>query len=291
MQRVALIGAGAMGAAMGARWIEGGHSLVVYNRNPEKAAPLVAKGALLRANPREAAACADFVVSMVVDDEASRSVWLGEDGVLAGLKGGAVGIEASTVSPGWARELGDRALRAGAGFLDAPVGGGPSVAAAGRLVIFVGGAPATLERARPVLAAIGRIEHLGDIGSGATWKLINYMMAGAQLAGLAEALALAAKAGIDPARAGALIAGSVVASPAVVGKLPRMVERRFAAPDAALRLVAKDQRYVLDLARSLGVELEILPAVAAIYRRAVEEGFGDLDLAAVAESVARHAAP
>lgn len=287
MRNVALIGVGAMGAAMGARWIEKGFSLAVYNRKPEKAASLAASGAKICTSPRQAATGADIVVSMVVDDEASGAVWLGSEGALAGLKQGAIGVEASTVSPPWARELAARARDAGAAFLDAPVGGGPGAAASGNLVVFAGGAAATLEAARPVLAAIGRIEHLGDNGAGATWKLINYMMAGAQLAGLAEALALAAKAGVDPARAAALISTSVVASPAVLGKLPRMVERRFGSPDAALHLVAKDQRYALDLARSLGANPEILPVVAGIYARAVEEGLGDLDLAAVAESAAR----
>ncbi|NWG93007.1 MAG: NAD(P)-dependent oxidoreductase [Parvularculaceae bacterium] len=288
MRTVAILGLGAMGAAMAARWRSKGVPLVAYNRNRARAAPLEAAGVRVFPTAREAAAAADIVVSMVADDDASRQIWQGADGGLEGVRQGAIVIDASTVSPVWARELAARAAIRGAAALDAPVGGGPAAAAAGELAIFVGGEASTLESAREALAIIGsRIEHMGAAGSGAAWKLINYMMAGAQLAGLAEALTLAAKAGIDPARAGALIAKSVVASPAIVGKLPRMVERRFAAPDAALRLVAKDQRYALDLARALGADLEILPVVAAIYARAEREGLGDLDLAAVLESVSR----
>jgi 3-hydroxyisobutyrate dehydrogenase len=292
MRTVALLGLGAMGAAMAARWRSKDVPLVLYNRTPGRAAALEAAGARLFATAREAAAAADIALSMVVDDDASREIWLGPDGGLEGLRPGAIAVESSTVSPAWARELSSLAGRKGAAALDAPVGGGPAAAAAGELAIFVGGEAATLERAREALEVVGsRIEHMGAAGSGAAWKLINYMMAGAQLAGLAEALTLAAKAGVDPARAGELIKRSVVASPAVVGKLPRMIERRFGAPDAALRLVAKDQRYALDLARALGADLEILPVVAAIYARAEREGLGDLDLAAVLDSVSRRSAP
>jgi 3-hydroxyisobutyrate dehydrogenase len=292
MPSIALLGLGAMGSAMAARWRARNFPLAVWNRNPAKAEALAASGVQIGASPRAAATHADIVVSMVVDDDASREVWLEREGALAGLQRGAVAIEASTISPGWARDLGALAEKAGAQFLDAPVGGGPSAVASGSLAIFVGGSAAALDAARPALAVIAsRIEHMGDVGAGATWKLINYMMAGAQLASLAEALTLAEKAGIAPSRAADLIRSSVVASPAVAAKLPRMIARRFSEPDAALRLVAKDQRYALDLARSLGAELEILPVVAAAYARAEREGLGDLDLAAILESIGRRSAP
>jgi 3-hydroxyisobutyrate dehydrogenase-like beta-hydroxyacid dehydrogenase len=292
MASIALLGLGAMGSAMAARWRAGNFPLAVWNRNRAKAEALAASGVQIGASPRAAATHADIVVSMVVDDDASREVWLEREGALAGLQRGAVAIEASTISPGWARDLGALAEKAGAQFLDAPVGGGPSAVASGSLAIFVGGSAAALDAARPALAVIAsRIEHMGDVGAGATWKLINYMMAGAQLASLAEALTLAEKAGIAPSRAADLIRSSVVASPAVAAKLPRMIARRFSEPDAALRLVAKDQRYALDLARSLGAELEVLPVVAAAYARAEREGLGDLDLAAILESIGRRSAP
>jgi 3-hydroxyisobutyrate dehydrogenase-like beta-hydroxyacid dehydrogenase len=288
MQNIALLGLGAMGAAMAVKWRSCNFTVAAYNRSRAKAEALAARGVQICPTPRDAAACADIVISIVADDEASHRVWLGAEGAFAGVRSGAVVVESSTVSPAWAREFAALAARAGADALDAPVGGGPAAVASGRLVIFAGGSSAALARARPALSAIAaRIEHLGEAGAGATWKLINYMMAGVQLAGLAEALTLAAKAGIAPARAGALIAESVVASPAVIAKLPRMINRRFKDPDAALRLVAKDQRYALDLARALGADLEILPVVAAIYARAEAEGLGDLDLAAVIESIGR----
>jgi 3-hydroxyisobutyrate dehydrogenase len=289
MQRIAVLGLGNMGATMASRWLAKGFPVSVWNRNPAKAGPIVARGATAATTPREAVAEADVVVAMVTDDEASRRVWLGADGVLAALRAGTVAIESSTLSPTWIRELAGEVMAVGARFLDAPVGGAPTAVAAGTLTIFAGGDAATVEAARPVLAAISsRIEHVGETGAGATWKLINYMMAAAQIAGLAEVLTLAEKAGISRTRAADLIRNSVTASPAVLGKMPRMVERRFDDPDAALSLIAKDERYALELARVFGVKPEILPTVSAIYERALAEGLGDLDMTAVIETIRRH---
>jgi 3-hydroxyisobutyrate dehydrogenase len=271
---------------MAERWLGQGFGVTVWNRNPQKAARFAGKGARVAATPREAAAEGDVVVAMVADDDASRPVWLGADGAIAGLRSGAIAIESSTLSPTWIGELAGRVETAGARFLDAPVGGGPAAVAAGTLTVFAGGDGATLEAARPVLAAISsRIEHVGATGSGATWKLLNYMMAAAQLAGLAEVLTLAEKAGIARARAADLIRNSVTASPVVTGKIARMIEDRFGDPDVALRLVAKDERYGEDLARAIGARPEILPVASAIYQRAVAEGWGDHDLAAVVQTI------
>jgi 3-hydroxyisobutyrate dehydrogenase len=288
-QAICLLGLGAMGSAMATRWLDAGYPLAVYNRSRAKTEAMAAKGARAAQTPHEAASGADIVISIVYDDDASRAIWFGAQGALESLKPGAIAIETSTLSPPYVRELGARAAAMSARFLDAPVGGGPREVLRGALAMFVGGDRDALQSARPALEVIAsRIEHVGEIGAGATWKLINYMMAGAQLASLAEALTLAGKAGVAPARAAELIRQSVVASPAVIGKLSRMVERRFAEPDAALRLVAKDQRYAEDLARALGAEMEILPVVAAIFARAEREGFGDADLAAVIQSVDKH---
>ncbi|MEJ0013845.1 MAG: NAD(P)-dependent oxidoreductase [Bauldia sp.] len=287
MQRIAIIGLGTMGSRMAANWINRGFAVTVWNRTRGRAEALAVAGAEIAASPRAAAEGADIVWAMVADDDASRQVWLGEAGALAGIARGAIAVESSTLSPAWARELAGLAHAQGVDFLDAPVGGSRAVAADGNLAIFVGGDAAVLEKARPAMEAIGgRIHHLGPTGAGATWKLINYMMAGAQLAGAAEGLVLARQAGIDVAKAAELIAGGVTASPAVTGKLPRMVDRRFGDPDVALRLVAKDQRYAVALAQSLGVKLEMIAASAEIFRRAEAQGLGDLDLAAVIEAVA-----
>lgn len=286
MQRIAMIGLGIMGHGMAANWLAKGFSIAVYNRTAAKAQALVAKGARLAASPREAAEGADVVVAMVADDAASRSVWTGPNGALAGMKAGAIGIESSTLTPAWVRELAGLAKAKDADFLDAPVGGSRPAANEGKLIFFVGGEAGVLARARPALEAVsGKINHLGGTGAGATWKLINNMMGASHLAILAEGLALAAKAGIDQGQAVELIRNGAMASPIVLTKLQRMGDRAYAAPDFALKLMLKDVGYAAGLAAALGAKLEVVPAVVETYKRAVAKGHGELDTAAVREAV------
>jgi 3-hydroxyisobutyrate dehydrogenase len=286
MQRIAMIGLGIMGSGMAANWLAKGFAVSVYNRTRAKAEPLGAKGARIADSPRAAAEGAHIVVSMVSDDAASRKVWQGSEGALAGLKAGAIVIESSTLTPEWVRELAALARAKGAEFLDAPVGGSKPAAAEGKLVFFIGGESATVEKARAALEAVGtKITHLGPAGAGATWKLINNVMAASQLAVLSEGLAIAAKAGIDLAQAAELIKNSATASPMVVGKLPRIMDRRYADPDFALKLMRKDVGYANALAKALGVNLEVVPAVMGIYERAEAKGLGESDTAAVRDAV------
>ena len=188
----------------------------------------------------------------------------------------------STLTPGWLHELAAAARQRGLEALDSPVGGSKAAAAAGQLVLFVGGEAATLERVRPALEAISKeINHLGGTGAGTTWKLINNMMVAIQVAAAAEALALAERAGFDRAQVADLIAGGGLGSPLVKMKMPRMSGLAFDNPDFALRHMVKDLRYAGDLAASLGVSPDLAGAAAGYYTRAEAEGHGDRDFAAV----------
>ena len=150
------------------------------------------------------------------------------------------------------RELAERAREKGLGFLDAPVGASRPAAASGALIFFVGGDEATLAAARPALEAVGsRINALGPVGAGATWKLINNQLIATQIASLAEATNLARKAGFTPEQISSLILGGSPASPIVQAKLPRMLERHFEDEDFALHLMLKDTRYAMDLAMTV----------------------------------------
>jgi len=283
MQRVALLGLGTMGAGMAANWLAKGFALSVWNRTAAKAQPFAAQGAKVAGTPRDAATDADFIFSMVADDAASRAVWLGPDGALAGAQPGVVAVESSTLTPGWVRELSKRASEKGCGFLDAPVGASRQAAAAGALIFFVGGDEATLEKARPALAAVGvKINALGPTGAGATWKLINNHLIAAQIASLAEAVSLARKAGFTAEQISNLILNGSSASPIVQIKLPRMLERNFEETDFALYLMVKDVRYAMDLATSLGVPADMAAAAAAVFTRAKSKGLGEKDFSAVA---------
>ena len=175
-----------------------------------------ALGAQVAASPREAASRADVIISMVADDHASNEVWLGENGALSGARRGAVCVECSTITAGWARELGAAAARAGCEFCDAPVTGSRTHAAAGELNFIVGGAASTLEAIRPALAAMSKsIAPVGPVGSGALFKLINNFLCGVQVASLAEAIAMIERSDLDRSKALALLAGGAPGSPLV----------------------------------------------------------------------------
>lgn len=282
MQRVAILGLGIMGGGMAANWLAKGFAVSVWNRTPAKAEPLAAKGARIAATPREAATGADFIFAMVADDAASRSVWLGADGALAGAKSGAIGVESSTLTPDWIRELASQAKAKGVGFLDAPVGGSRPAAANGELRFFVGGDAQTYEAARPVLAVVGaKMDLLGPVGAGATWKLINNQLGAGQIAALAEALEVARKAGFKDEQISELILGGPAASPMIKLKLPRMLAQDFEPPDFALNLMLKDARYAAALARSLGAPADMISSAVKTFARADAKGLGAKDIAAI----------
>jgi 3-hydroxyisobutyrate dehydrogenase len=282
MQRVAILGLGIMGGGMAANWLAKGFEVSVWNRTAAKAQALAGKGAKLAASPRDAAQGADFIFAMVSDDDASRSVWLGPNGALAGAKSGAIGVESSTLTPDWIRELGGHAHAKGCGFLDAPVGGSRPAADAGELRFFVGGEPQTYEAARPALAAVGsRMDLLGPLGAGATWKLINNQLGAGQIAALAEALEVARKAGFKDEQISELILGGPAASPMIKLKLARMLAEDFEPADFALNLMLKDARYAAALAQSLGAPAGMIEGAVKAFARADAKGLGGKDIAAV----------
>jgi len=281
--RVALLGLGLMGTGMARRLLGAGFPLTVYNRTAEKAAPLVAEGARLAASPRDAASDAEFVVSMVADDNASRNLWFGDSGALDGMRAGGLLIESSTVTPEWISELAAAAHARGCDALDAPVTGSRTHAAAGELNFLVGGSSAALERARPVLAAMSKsMIHVGPIGSGALLKLINNFLCGVQAASLAEALVLIERAGLDRDTATQVLANGAPGSPLVKGLLPRMMARDYT-PNFHLSLMRKDLDYSSREAERHDVQLSMARSALDAFDRAIKSGHGQQDFSAVIE--------
>ena len=260
---------------MAARLLATGYAVTVYNRTPAKAEPLVRAGARLARTAREACDGAEAVISMTADDEASRAAWLGADGVLAGhLAAGAFAIECSTLSHDWVLELSAAAGQHGLRYVDAPVTGLPSAAAAGELTLLVGAEAEDLQACRVLLEAISqRIVHFGAVGTGTAYKLIVNLLGAVQIASAAESMAIAERAGLDLAMVADAIASGQAASPQVVRNTRRIVEGnhdRDVVFTPALRL--KDVRYALELARKLSIGSPFGALAGGLFQQLIDRG-------------------
>lgn len=283
MQTVSLLGLGNMGGGMAGRLLKAGFPLTVWNRSRERAAALTSEGARLAASPREAAEASEVIISMVADDEASRRVWLGAEGALAGAKPGTVLIESSTLSPPWIRQLAVVASERGCGLLDAPVTGSKPQAASGELLFLVGGERQALDGVMPVLQPMSReVMYLGPVGSGALMKLINNFLSGLQAAAFGEALALIEKSGLDRTQATAVLTGGAPGSPVVKIMASRMSARDYTV-NFTLELMQKDLAYALAEAERHALHLTTAAAAHQLFAQAVERGYGKLDFSAVVE--------
>jgi len=285
--RIAFLGLGLMGGGMARRLLGAGFAVTVFNRNPARAEPLAAAGARVAGSPREAAAGAEVVFSMVADDAASRAMWLGPDGAIAGAARGAVLVECSTLTVAWVQELAQAAAAAGAECIDAPVTGSKNQAAAGELNFLTGGNAAALETIRPALNAMGRsVTHLGPTGSGALLKLINNFLAGVHVAATAEAVAWIERTELDRAQAIAFLSDSAVGSPVTKTVAARMCTPDFT-PNFFLRLMAKDLGYASGEAAKAGQQLTSAAMARDVFQRAIAAGHGDKDMSAVVEPLRR----
>ena len=282
---VAVLGLGIMGTGMAARILSAGFPLSVYNRNPARAGALVDAGAHLASNAREAASRADVVISMVADDAASREVWLGENGALAGANRGSILVESSTLSVGWVKELAALATQHGCELLDAPVTGTKPHAESGQLLFLVGGSATALETARPVLSVLSRDAiHLGPSGSGALMKLINNFLAAVHTVSFGEALAMIEAGGLDAKKAISILAEGVPGSPMVKRVVARLDSGDFT-PHFFMKLMAKDVGYAIQEAEQAGVHLRTASAVLESLEQAISNGFGEQDFTTVIKTI------
>jgi 3-hydroxyisobutyrate dehydrogenase len=281
-ERVALLGLGTMGSGMAGRLLKAGIPLTVWNRTAGRAAALQSAGARVASTPRDAVRDATCVISMLSDVPASRSVWFGEDGALAGVAPGTLLIESSTITPSWLREL-DAASRArGCTLIDAPVTGSRNQAAAGELLFLAGGEAAAVERATPILRAMGRdVVRLGPLGSGAELKLINNFVCAVQLAAFGEALAFLDKTQLDPNVALPVLLNGAPGSPLLKGIAARIAEGDPTV-HFAIALMQKDITYAMEEASLHSVKLRTAGVALELFRAAAEHGFASSDLSAIA---------
>lgn len=289
MSKVGIIGLGTMGAPMARNVLKAGHALAFCSRRPDVIAEFTNAGAASCRHPAAVAEHADFIITIVPTDREVNEVVLGDNGVSAAATPGKMLIEMSTINPATVRELGQRLQDKGMAMIDAPVSGGPSGARNGTLTIMAGGSGADVERARPVLTAMGqKIIHCGPLGAGQTIKVINQMMAGAIMAIVGEGFALARAADANLATFAEVVSTSSGGSTMFNARQNMVLTDRYE-PAFRTELMRKDVGLALDMAKQLGVPLPLAAAAFQQYTAAMQAGYGQWDFAAVAKLCA-HAA-
>jgi len=284
-RKIGLVGLGLMGRPMGMNLLKAGHTLTVWNRTESRAQELVAAGAKLAKTPREAAAEAEILLTMVSDPPALEEVLWGHegknDGALGGLRAGSIYIDSSTISPALVREIAAACAKRQVRFLDAPVTGGDWGAREGNLVFMIGGDAATLKEVEPVLGVMGKKWfHLGPNGAGQTIKLAMNGILALQVGAMAEALALVTRAGLRGEQLVEVMQASMARSGVLDVKSPLMVKGEYK-PSFPLRLMHKDLGLMLDLANQLGVALPTTAAAREVYSYVKGEAKEDVDYSAV----------
>jgi len=270
---------------MGMNLLKAGHTLSVWNRTASRAQELVAAGAKLAKTPREAAAEAEILLTMVSDPPALEEVLWGHegknDGALGGLRAGSIYIDSSTISPALVRKIAAACAERQVRFLDAPVTGGDWGAREGNLVFMIGGDATTLKEVEPILGVMGKKWfHLGPNGAGQTIKLAMNGILALQVGAMAEALALVTRAGLRGGQLVEVMQASMARSGVLDVKSPLMVKGDYK-PSFPLRLMHKDLGLMLDLANQLGVALPATAAAREVYSYVKGETKEDVDYSAV----------
>ncbi len=285
MERVGFAGMGTMGAAMAANLARAGAPLSVWNRTPGRAASVLALGATEAGTPAALAADADVVVLCLSDTPDVEAVLLGPAGIADGVRSGSLVIDCSTISPKASVGFAERLAALGVGFVDAPVSGGSEGAQKGTLTIMCGGSESDVERARPVLAAIGTtITRMGPVGAGQATKAVNQVILAGTYLGVAEGIVLAIKAGLDPETVVEALAGGAAGSWVLQNRSGRMIADDYPL-GFRIALHRKDLAIALQLAREVGAALPVAGMAEQIENGLIAKGHGDDDNSALARAI------
>lgn len=275
------LGLGNMGLPMATNLLKAGYDVTVYNRTRSKTEPLQTLGAKVADSPKQLAEQVDVVITMVSDGAMLESVFLGENGVAAGLRSGQTVIDMSTVAPETTYKLAQQAADQGASYLDAPVSGSIKPAQEGTLVILVGGDRAVYDQHVPILEVLGKQSfYFGENGQGNNAKLVINMMLGITLQGLSEALVLGTKTGLDRQTILDMFSVTACSSPIVNGKAPLIMAEQFGA-QFALKHMEKDFGLAIDAAKKAQAALPQTAAAHQTYVAAKANGLGDKDIMAI----------
>lgn len=281
MKRVGFVGLGIMGSRMALKLHERGFDVTVWNRSRAKSEALAAQGLKTADSPASVARTVEVVCTCVADPAALESVALGDRGILLGAHPGLLFIDFSTVSAELSRTLEAKAKEAGVAYVEAPVTGSKNGAAKGTLLVMAGGDADVLERARPVLMAVGeKVIHCGPVGAAATVKLAGNALIALMLQGLSEGMLLAAKSGVDPATLLEVVQASGYRSPYFDFKGKALLARDFET-HFSIDLMFKDLNLFLESAGKLKVPTPVVGAVREVYQLARAHGQGGRDITAV----------
>ena len=274
---IGFIGLGIMGKPMARNLMKAGYPLVIHNRSQGAVDELVKEGAKAGGSAKGVAEQAGVVITMLPDSPDVESVMGGEDGVFAGAKAGTLLIDMSTISPVVARRLAKEGEGRGFAMVDEPVSGGEAGAINAALSIMIGATPEAYERALPIFQALGKnIVHIGEPGAGQVTKAANQVVVGLTIAAVGEALTLAAKAGVDPAKVRQALLGGFAQSKILDAHGQKMLDRNFK-PGFRIRLHEKDLSIALAAGKEYGVPLLLTAVVDQMMNSMKANGNGDLD--------------
>ena len=284
---VGFIGLGIMGKPMAKNLLAAGFDLTVHSRSPGPVEELVAAGASRASDPSEVAAVSGITITMLPDTPDVEQVILGEKGVVEGASPGSLIIDMSSIDPAPTRTIAEALAARDVAMLDAPVSGGERGAIDAALSIMVGGDDEAVRRAMPVLEALGKtIVHVGPSGAGQVAKACNQLVVAATIEAVAEALLLAARSGVDPAKVREALLGGFAGSKILEVHGQRMLDRTFD-PGFRIRLHRKDARIVEDAAAATGTPIPSFAVVAAQLQDAVDAGDGELDHSGLFQTLER----
>jgi 2-hydroxy-3-oxopropionate reductase len=287
MQTIGFIGLGLMGKPMARNLLKRGYAVVAHSRSRAPVDELAGEGATPAGSPADVARRATTIVTMLPDGPDVEQVLEGAEGVFAAMQPGTVIIDTSTISPATARRLAARAAESGAAMLDAPVSGGEIGAINATLSIMVGGDPEIFSAAKPVLDAMGnpeRVVRIGASGAGQLCKVCNQMVIGGTLSVVAEAFALARKAGVDPALVRDALLGGFAASRVLEVHGERILKRNYV-PGFRAKLYAKDYRIAGETLHQHDSPSPVTSVVHGLVDRLIESGRGDEDYSALAKVI------
>ena len=282
---IGFIGLGIMGKPMARNLLKAGRVLIVHNRSRAAVDELTREGARPMNNAKDVAEHSDIVVTVLPDSPDVELVYASEQGIFAGAKSGSLLVDMSSISPVVARKLAAEAERRGCDMLDAPVSGGEVGAIGATLSIMIGGKASAVERAMPLFQTLGKnIVHVGDAGAGQVTKAANQMVVGTTIAIVAEALVLAKKAGVDPAKVRQALLGGFAQSKILEAHGQKMLERNFN-PGFRIRLHEKDMKIALATGSEYGVPLMVSGVVAQMMTAMKGMALADLDHSALVKLI------